>query len=224
MKITTIHSSTALPRPAMSAPAPQVSRIAAARRAELDEMHWVNPNAHAPAPGGAAAAAAFPTHPLDSALAALGQLPAILAEPVRAQDAVVAGHSRGGTVECFGRGRYILAHRANLRAPPRGGCDVSVCLDLCGQEDYPKADLRFARRPAPNHNCEEELAAAAAIFGANLAGAMKRLDRAAAENIARRRLITQAKDEATRLRHLTEAQAAEIAGLRQGLGKRKRGD
>lgn len=71
----------ALPRPAMSATAPQVSRIAAARRAELDEIRWVNPNAHAPAPGGAAAAAAFPTHPLDSSLAALGQLPAVLAEP-----------------------------------------------------------------------------------------------------------------------------------------------
>ena len=37
-----------------------------------------------------------------------------------------------------------------------------------------------------------------------------------------RRKLAQARDEVTRLRHLAEAQAAEIQGLRKDLGKRKR--
>ena len=176
------------------APAPaRPSRIAAARRAEL-------------------AAEAAATGGNDVLLT----VPAIMAEPVRTPSATVRSYSNGGRVEEYESGGKVFGISA-CRARYRGGGGVNVQVNLYGPSASPRGTVHHVRR-SPGQNCEQELAAAVAIFGSQLAGAHRRLE--FADTL--RRKLAQARDEVTRLRHLAEAQAAEIQGLRKDFGKRKR--
>jgi hypothetical protein len=101
---------------------------------------------------------------------------AILAQPVPQTAAVVRGHSEGGFLEetrFADRQQGIGARRMPPHRAPRTGCDVGVWVDLSGNEQYPTGTVRCLRENHPN--CEEELAAAVAIFAAHLSGAQKRL-------------------------------------------------